>query len=109
MNKERVIAHIMYKMFTLIADRPLFLRIKKGMTVRAAEELFSCPVSFSCEGQIVPLTKFPCNVYIAEVGDDFSSVASAVGCDKGALRELNGGIIYPTRKIFWLSKSAENS
>ena len=99
----------MYKMFTLIADRPHYLRIRKGMTERAAEELYRSPVNFAYVGQIVPLSERPCNIFIAKVGDDFAEVARALGVDEEQLRSLNNGVIYPTRRLFWLSKSVNNS
>lgn len=109
MNKERGKEHIMYKMFTLESDRPLYLRIRKGMKKRTAEELYRCPVSIEFAGQIVKLTERPCNEYTAKVGDDFASLARAFGVGEEELRSLNDGVIYPTRKIFWLSKSVNNS
>lgn len=99
----------MYKMFTLVADRPLYLRIRRNMTKRAAEELYGCPAAFGAAGQIIPLTARPCNVFIAGVGDDFASIARATGADENELEALNGGTVYPTRRIFWLSKSGDNS
>ena len=109
MNKERGKGHIMYKMFTLEADRPLYLRIRKGMNKRTAEELYRCPVGMEFTGQIVALTERPCNVYAAKVGDNFATLAHEFGVGEEELRSLNDGVIYPTRRIFWLSKSVNNS
>lgn len=87
-------------MFTLICDRPPFIRITASATPGESEAVFSCPIPYREEGQLSPVTPQPCKYVIARPFDDFASIAKMTGCDGEKLQNFNGGIVYPSRKIY---------
>lgn len=90
-------------MFTLTLDRSKYLRLRAGVTRREAEREFLCPVSDDVRGgEIVRIPPMPMRVYVADVGDDYASVAQKLGVEEERLLKINGAQpVYPTRKLYY--------
>lgn len=70
------------------------------MTLEDVESTYNVPVC--CElyaGLIIETGEPKCSIY-AEAGETFSSISKRLRCGEEKLRELNGGVIYPTKRIW---------
>jgi len=64
------------------------------------EKLFSIPVVCDVyDGMILPIPP-PKNFIIAEATDSWQSIALTYGCEEEALKKLNGGVLFPTKRIY---------
>ncbi len=87
-------------MFLLQLERGKYLRVCKGVTAKQIERTFEIPVIGEvCKGMIVEIGKQKRFKY-AIAGESFKSLAESYGCDEAELKEINGGIIYPTKRIW---------
>ena len=64
------------------------------------ESTYKVPVSQELYvGMIIETGKPKCCIY-AEAGETFSSISKRLRCSEDKLKELNGGVIYPTKRIW---------
>lgn len=87
-------------MLQLVCDRPRFVRITVGLTARLAKREYSCPVYAEHIGEISAIAQSPCKIYVAQPFDDFFSIARKTQREEEKLRQFNGGIVYPSRRIY---------
>lgn len=87
-------------MFLLQLERGKYLRIRKGVKAEQIEKAFSIPVIGELsQGMIVEIGKQKRFKY-AVAGESFKTLAKMYGCDETELKKINGGIIYPTKRIW---------
>ena len=98
-NMRRSVSISYSGMFDLKCEKPVFYRVKRGQTAEDISREFACPVGEVYEGQIIKLPQGGFTEYRARAGDSFASVARTFGVDAGELERLNGGYVYPTRRL----------
>ncbi len=88
-------------MFTLVKEKNGFFRVKRGQSAEEVESALKTPVTGKAfAGRIIEV-KNNLELYVAQVGDCYRTIAEKTGADEDALRELNGGKpVYPTCRIF---------
>lgn len=87
-------------MYELRSEKPLFYRVKEGQAPRDISLRFRCPVRSACPGEVIVLPEGDFIEYRAHAGDSFSSVAQAFGVSGEELEALNGGHVYPSRRLY---------
>ncbi|MGN0817824.1 MAG: hypothetical protein ACI4L9_02535 [Candidatus Coproplasma sp.] len=94
-------------MFTLLLDRPKYIRVRAGITPACIRSEFVCPVPDDVfDGCIVSVTGAPCEYYSAQPGDDYKIIAVKLRCDEEEIRRLNGNApVYPSKKVFFARRS----
>lgn len=88
-------------MYELKISKGLFYRVKKGQSAADISRGLGIPISEDVrEGQIIAVPAGRFKIYSAKPGDSFASVAAAFGAEAEELEKLNGGAVYPTRRLF---------
>jgi len=87
-------------MFTLIEENRPFYRIKRGQSAKEVSDRLCVPVKGeSFGGRIIDCGKTYI-IYRARPGDSFLSVSEKFGVNETDLEKLNGGVVFPSRKIY---------
>lgn len=101
MNETPLNLRIIYQMFTLVTQKCGFFRIKRGQNEDDIAKVLGAPVAGGAFAGRIIAVDGRYEIYSAEVGDTYRSVAEAFGADAEELEKINSGVkIYPTRKIF---------
>ncbi len=88
-------------MYELRLAAPSFYRVKEGQTAESISGTFGCPVRADLvSGDIIALRRGAYVQYAARVGDTFESIAAKFGTTAAELEAINGGVVYPTRRLF---------
>ena len=87
-------------MFTLVTDRSKYYRVKRGQGAREIENTLLTPAGEVFCGAIIAV--YPRKLFIYNVlpHETYQSVARKFGADCEELEKINGGALYPTRKLF---------
>lgn len=86
-------------MYELVPDKPKYLRVRRGAFKNIDIENFAVLPEDCKEGEIVALISIK-EIYVAQVGDDYKTIAEKFKISESMLTSLNGNkTVYPTMKV----------
>ncbi len=87
-------------MFTLIPEKSRFYRVKRGQNAREVSISLGQPVLEDLSGGMIIPVNDGYIIHEAGEGETFYSLSQKFGVSEDAVKKANGGVIYPSCKLF---------